>query len=105
MRNNRELFAELYCWGLIPGWAKDLAIGNKLANARRETVAGKPSFRNAFKRWRYLIPGRAFPDLAQPRIHPTQHTRVFIAFDVAQRMVDRFGIGDEFGVGHHFINR
>ena len=52
--------ADLYRWGLIPGWAKDPAIGNKLANARGETVAEKPSFRSAFKRWRCLIPASGF---------------------------------------------
>ena len=52
--------AELYRWGLIPRWAKDRAIGNKLANARAETVAEKPSFRSAFKRWRCLIPANGF---------------------------------------------
>jgi len=52
--------ADLYRWGLIPSWAKDPAIGNKLANARSETVAEKPSFRSAFKRWRCLIPASGF---------------------------------------------
>ena len=52
--------ADLYRWGLIPGWAKDPAIGNKLANARGETVAEKPSFRSAFKRGRCLIPASGF---------------------------------------------
>lgn len=52
--------ADLYRWGLIPIWAKDPAIGNKLANARGETVAEKPSFRSAFKRWRCLIPASGF---------------------------------------------
>ena len=52
--------AALITWGLIPGWAKDPTIGNKLANARGETVDEKPSFRNAFKRSRCLIPASGF---------------------------------------------
>ena len=52
--------AALIKWGLIPGWAKDQTIGNKLANARGETVDEKPSFRNAFKRSRCLIPASGF---------------------------------------------
>lgn len=51
---------DAYRWGLIPGWAKDPTIGNKLANARGATVAEKPSFRNAFKRWRCLVPASGF---------------------------------------------
>jgi len=47
-------------WGLIPSWAKDETIGNKLINARSETVAEKPSFRSAFKRRRCLIPASGF---------------------------------------------
>ncbi len=42
-------------WGLIPSWAKDKTIGNKLINARGETVHSKPSFRAAFKKRRCLI--------------------------------------------------
>ncbi len=42
-------------WGLIPSWAKDAAIGNKLINARAETVDTKPSFRAAFRKRRCLI--------------------------------------------------
>lgn len=42
-------------WGLIPSWAKDLAIGNRNINARSESVADKPTFRAAFKRRRCLI--------------------------------------------------
>ncbi len=42
-------------WGLIPSWAKDVAMGARLINARAETVAEKPSFRSAFKRRRCLI--------------------------------------------------
>lgn len=47
-------------WGLIPSWAKDAAIGHKLANARGETVAEKPSFKNAFKYRRCIIPVSGF---------------------------------------------
>ena len=47
-------------WGLVPNWAKDPSIGNKLNNARGETVAEKPSFRDAFKRRRCLIPADVF---------------------------------------------
>jgi putative SOS response-associated peptidase YedK len=47
-------------WGLIPSWASDPAIGNKLLNARAETVAEKPSFRSAFKKRRCLIPASGF---------------------------------------------
>jgi putative SOS response-associated peptidase YedK len=47
-------------WGLVPSWAKDPAIGNRLINARSETVREKPSFRNAFRRRRCLIPASGF---------------------------------------------
>jgi putative SOS response-associated peptidase YedK len=47
-------------WGLIPFWAKDVKIGQKLINARGETVADKPAFRAAFKRRRCVIPASGF---------------------------------------------
>lgn len=47
--------AERFRWGLIPFWAKDPAIGNRMINARAETLAEKPSFRTAFQRRRCLI--------------------------------------------------
>ena len=47
-------------WGLIPSWAKDPAIGNKMINARAETVSEKPSFRTAFKKRRCLIVADGF---------------------------------------------
>ncbi len=47
--------ADFFLWGLIPMWAKDPSIGNRLINARGETVAEKPSFRGAFKYKRCLI--------------------------------------------------
>ncbi len=46
---------EFFHWGLIPSWAKDPKIGNRMINARSETLAEKPSFRAAYKRRRCLI--------------------------------------------------
>lgn len=61
-------------WGLIPFWAKDEKIGNKMFNARAEGVEEKPSFRNAFKKRRCLIPADGFyewrknPDGSKTRV-------------------------------------
>lgn len=45
----------IFQWGLVPSWSKDPTIGNRMFNARAETVAEKPSFRAPFKRRRCLI--------------------------------------------------
>ncbi len=55
-----ERVADLLRWGLIPHWAKDPSIGNKLNNARSESVTEKPSFRNAYKRRRCLVPASGY---------------------------------------------
>lgn len=47
-------------WGLIPRWAQDPSIGNRMINARAETVAEKPAFRDAFRRRRCLVPSSGF---------------------------------------------
>jgi putative SOS response-associated peptidase YedK len=55
-----ERVAELMRWGLVPHWAKDPAIGAKLNNARIEGMAEKPSFRQAVRRRRCLLPASGF---------------------------------------------
>ena len=47
-------------WGLVPFWARDRKIGNRLINARMETITEKPAFRTAFKKRRCLIPTSGF---------------------------------------------
>ncbi len=47
-------------WGLIPSWAKDPGIGDKMINARAETAAGKPAFRGPLARSRCLVPADGY---------------------------------------------
>lgn len=49
-----------FLWGLVPAWAKDPSIGQRMINARGETVSEKPSFRTALKRRRCLVPSDGF---------------------------------------------
>ena len=59
-RDTREREIVMMRWGLIPYWAKDPQIGMSTINAKAETVATAPSFREAFKRRRCLVPADAF---------------------------------------------
>ena len=61
IRTNEEgLTGSLMRWGFIPAWAKDPGAMPMLNNARGETVAEKPMFRQAFRRRRCLIPASGF---------------------------------------------
>ena len=53
-------------WGLVPSWAKDPAIGNRMINARMETVAEKPAFRRAFAARRCLLPADGYFEWYEP---------------------------------------
>jgi putative SOS response-associated peptidase YedK len=63
--NNGEKRLEFFNWGLIPSWAKDPAIGNRMINARAETLAEKPAFRTAFRRRRCLVLADGFYEWKQ----------------------------------------
>lgn len=53
--NTGQNKVDFFVWGLIPSWAKDPSIGNRMINARSETLAEKPSFRAAYRRRRCLV--------------------------------------------------
>ena len=54
-------------WGLIPFWAKDATIGRKLVNARLDSLAEKPAYREAWQRRRCLIPASGFYEWSEPK--------------------------------------
>ena len=60
LEQSGERIIEPLRWGLIPNWAKDESISRKMINARAETLAVKPSFRDAFKNKRCIIPASGF---------------------------------------------
>jgi putative SOS response-associated peptidase YedK len=57
--NNQTVLKEMR-WSLIPSWSKDEKIGNKLTNARAETLTEKPSFKKPFLTQRCLIPADGY---------------------------------------------
>jgi len=63
-------------WGLIPPWAKDISIGNKMINARAETITEKPSFRTPLFSKRCLVPADGFYEWQQDT--GKQPYRIFI---------------------------
>jgi len=68
-------------WGLVPFWAKDTSIGNKMINARAETVATRPGFRDSYREKRCLIPASGFYEWAKLVDRRKQPVRVCMADD------------------------
>ena len=70
-------------WGLIPAWAKEPGIGNRMINARAESVAEKPGYRDSFRQKRCLVPANGFYEwqavgkLKQPYLIRRQDRQVF----------------------------
>lgn len=59
-RSTGDRQARLFRWGLVPHWADDPAVGNRLINARAESVATRPAFRDPFLQRRCLVPAQGF---------------------------------------------
>ena len=60
IRNDGHNEAKLMQWGLVPSWAPDPSIGQRMINARSETLLEKPSFKQAVQKRRCLIPANGF---------------------------------------------
>lgn len=72
---------ELLRWGLVPSWAKDPSVGNRMFNARAESVSDKPAFRKALATRRCLVPASGFFEwqkLAGPRSTARQKQPYYI---------------------------
>ncbi len=74
--NDGQPGISFFQWGLVPSWAKDPTIGNRMINARGETLAEKPSFRAAYRRRRCLILADGFYEW---RAEPGQRTKTPLA--------------------------
>ncbi|WP_373509935.1 SOS response-associated peptidase [Thiocapsa sp.] len=64
-RPSGERVVQTLRWGVLPSWAKDETIANRLINARAETLAEKPSFRSAYRKRRCLVPADGFYEWAK----------------------------------------
>jgi putative SOS response-associated peptidase YedK len=95
-RDGRRELVALH-WGLVPHWAKDPSIGNRMINARAETAAQKPAFRDAFRRRRCLVVADGFyewrrlPNRKQPYFIHMRNDEPF-AF---AGLWERWGEGDQ----------
>ena len=63
---------QVFHWGLIPSWAKDRKIGQKMINARAETLADKAAFKSVFRKYRCIIPADGFYEW---KVEPGKLTR------------------------------
>ena len=87
---------EMAVWGLVPHWASDPSIGSRLINARAETIAEKPSFREAFKRRRCVVPVSGFYEWARTgRREPHHITRADGAIMCLAGLWERWSKGDQ----------
>jgi putative SOS response-associated peptidase YedK len=59
-----KLELQVFHWGLVPVWAKDVNVGQRMINARAETIAEKPAFKGVFKKHRCIIPMDGFYEWA-----------------------------------------
>jgi putative SOS response-associated peptidase YedK len=91
--NDGKKVADFFIWGLIPSWAKDPGIGNRMINARAETLREKPAFRGIFKYKRCLILADGFYEW---KVQPGTKTKVPYFIHLNSRQPFAFaGLWDE----------
>ena len=66
INEEKKRIMTLMRWGLIPHWAEDESVGNRMINARIETVAQKPSFRTSLRKRRCLVPADGYYEWEKP---------------------------------------
>ena len=86
-------------WGLVPSWADDPAIGNRMINARSETLAAKPAYRDAFRLRRCLVVADGFYEWKQ-QARPKQPYHIRLA---DERPFAFAGLWDRWQRGHLVI--
>ena len=97
MENKRVI--KLMRWGLVPSWAKDEQMGNRMINARAETVSEKPSFKRSLKTKRCLIPASGYYEWKElPESRPTKKVKVPMYFRLKNDKPFAFaGLWDKWG--------
>jgi putative SOS response-associated peptidase YedK len=84
-------------WGLVPSWAKDIAVGQKMINARSETVIDKASFRDSVRKRRCVIPASGFFEWRDGKALKPTRTRKFEAPSLFEELeIDAKEISPEF---------
>jgi putative SOS response-associated peptidase YedK len=78
---------QVFHWGLVPAWAKEVKIGQKMINARSETISTKPAFKSVFRKYRCIIPADGFyewqtvPGLLNAKGKPAKQPRYIHRLD------------------------
>jgi putative SOS response-associated peptidase YedK len=89
--------AAMLRWGLVPAWAKDIGVGNRMINARAEGIEAKPAFREAMQSRRCLVPASGFyewkgvPGRKQPYAIDTAERALFAFAGLWERWKPRNG--------------
>jgi putative SOS response-associated peptidase YedK len=78
--NGGEVRLDVMSWGLVPSWAKDVSRAASLINARSESVAEKPSFRNLISRHRCVMPMNAYYEWKPMKVAGKAMKQPFVFF-------------------------